>query len=117
MDTHAVICMQVETQHIEAAEQQLVAMPELSFVYETAGPYDLIVVGFFPSVEDLRTFLLTKVGPIPGVMRTDTFHIMRTVKRSYRYIRAGDGAAIAPKRSRTSRPNPTTKASRRSETV
>lgn len=64
--------------------QQLIAMPELSFVYETFGPYDLIVVGFFPSVEDLRTFLTTKVASLAGVMRTDTFHIMRTVKRSYR---------------------------------
>jgi Lrp/AsnC family transcriptional regulator for asnA, asnC and gidA len=113
MNTHAVICMQVETQHIEAAEQQLVAMQELSFVYETAGPYDLIVVGFFPSVEELRTFLLTKVGSIPGIMRTDTFHIMRTVKRSYRYIRAGDSAGIAPRRSRHSQPSGTAKASRR----
>jgi Lrp/AsnC family transcriptional regulator, regulator for asnA, asnC and gidA len=95
LNTHAVICMQVEMQRLEEIEQSLVSMPELSFVYETFGPYDLIVVGFFPDVEELRSFLTAKVASLTGVIRTDTFHIMRTVKRSFRKLATSAQAADA----------------------
>jgi Lrp/AsnC family transcriptional regulator, regulator for asnA, asnC and gidA len=92
LGTHAVIGLRVEQALLEAVSEQLAAMGELSYVYETIGQFDIIVVGFFPSDEELRVFLTQKLARLPGIVRSDTYHIMRTIKRSLRWGEASDAA-------------------------
>ncbi len=87
--THAVIGLHVDLNRVEVLAQRLADMRELSYVYETAGQYDIIIVGFFASDEQLRLFLTRKLARLEGILRTDTFHILRTMKRSLRW---GEGA-------------------------
>lgn len=85
LQIHAVIGLRVDLSVVEDLSASLAAMPELSYVYETTGPWDILAVGFFSSDERLRVFLARKVARLPGVTRVETFHIMRTVKRSFRW--------------------------------
>lgn len=93
--THAVIGMHVELHRAEKVATRLATLRELSYVYETSGQYDVIAVGFFASDEELRIFLTRRLAPIEGILRTDTLHVMRTLKRSLRW---GDSADPDPER-------------------
>lgn len=80
--THVVICLRTEIKRLEHVAGKLAAMPELSYVYVTSGPYDIVAVGFFESDADLHDFLTREVASLPGITRTETFHILRTLRRS-----------------------------------
>lgn len=88
--THAVIGIRVEMSRLENLTAQLAAMRELSYVYETAGQYDIMIVGFFASNDQLREFLARKLAKVDGVISSDTFLVMRSVKRSFRWGEAAD---------------------------
>ena len=94
LQRHAIIGLRVESSRTEELSAALGQMRELSYVYETAGSYDIIVAGFFASDEQLRIFLTRTVARLPGVLRTETFYVMRTVKRSYRWGEADDAPAV-----------------------
>lgn len=105
--THAVIGMRADMNRLEELTAELAAMRELSYVYETTGQYDIIIVGFFASNEQLREFLMRKLAKLEGIISSDTFLVMRTAKRSFRWGEAVDGgeqsaapAESQPKRSR-----------------
>lgn len=88
--THAVIGLRVDLSRLETLASRLAAMRELSYVYETTGAYDILVVGFFASNDQLREFLMRKLATLEGVVSTDTYLVMRTVKRSFRWGEATD---------------------------
>lgn len=79
--THVVICLRTEIRRLEEIAASLAAMPELSYVYVTSGPYDIVAVAFFESDAELHDFLTSNVAKMPGILRTETFHIMRTLRR------------------------------------
>lgn len=85
LQTHAVIGLKVELTRIEQLSAELGGMRELSYVYETTGQFDIIVVGFFTSNDQMREFLTRKLARLEGVIDSDTFLVMRTVKRSFRW--------------------------------
>jgi Lrp/AsnC family transcriptional regulator for asnA, asnC and gidA len=89
LTTHAVIGIRAQVGEIERLASDLAEMRELSYVYETTGQFDIIVVGFFGSNGQLREFLIKKLAKVSGVIDSDTFLVMRTVKRSFRW---GEGA-------------------------
>jgi Lrp/AsnC family transcriptional regulator for asnA, asnC and gidA len=60
-------------------------MREFSYVYQTTGRFDIMAVAFFQSTDQLREFLTRTVGQIGGVIETETFLIMKTAKRSFRW--------------------------------
>jgi Lrp/AsnC family transcriptional regulator for asnA, asnC and gidA len=85
LHTHAVIGLRVDIDRIEPLSDELASMRELSYVYQTAGQFDIIVVGFFASTEQLRVFLTKRLGQLQGVKGTDTYVVLRTMKRSLRW--------------------------------
>ena len=85
LHTHAVIGLRVDIDRIEPLSDELASMRELSYVYQTAGQFDIIVVGFFASTEQLRMFLIKRLGQLQGVKGTDTYVVLRTMKRSLRW--------------------------------
>jgi Lrp/AsnC family transcriptional regulator for asnA, asnC and gidA len=102
--THAVIGIRADMNRLEELTAELTAMRELSYVYETTGQYDIMIVGFFASNDQLREFLMRKLAKVEGVISSDTFLVMRTVKRSFRWGEAGDDELplpSAPRRPRT----------------
>ena len=94
--THAVIGIRADMNRLEDLTAELTAMRELSYVYETTGQYDIMIVGFFASNEQLREFLTRKLAKVEGVISSDTFIVMRTVKRSFRWGEAVDDELPPP---------------------
>jgi Lrp/AsnC family transcriptional regulator, regulator for asnA, asnC and gidA len=88
LQTHAVIGIRADLHRIESLALELASMRELSYVYETTGQFDIIVVGFFASNDSLREFLTRRLAKLTGIVETDTFLVMRTVKRSLRWAEA-----------------------------
>ena len=82
--THVVIMVRTEIKRLEEVAAALAEMPELSYVYVTSGPFDIVSVAFFESDSELHDFLTRKVARLPGILRTETFHIMRTLRRATR---------------------------------
>lgn len=93
LKTHAVISMRIAADQVEPLLVRFSQMREFSYVYQTIGQFDIMGVGFFSSNEQMREFLINTLAPIEGVLETQTFLIVKTAKRSYRWGEAGDNSA------------------------
>lgn len=90
LKTHAVIGLRVGVGHIERLMEEFSRIPEFSYVYQTTGQFDIMAVAFFRSNDQLRDFLTRTLGQLEGVLETQTFLIMKTGKRSFRWGEASD---------------------------
>ncbi|MFE4801653.1 Lrp/AsnC ligand binding domain-containing protein [Streptomyces sp. NPDC056708] len=60
--------------------QALAGHPEAAYVGATTGPTDLHAVLMSHNVQDLFTYLTTRVAALPGVRQAETAPIRRTLK-------------------------------------
>ncbi len=81
--TEAIVALQVDPGKIEEVAAELAAAPEALNVSVTTGAFDLFAWVALPSSEELHNFLLTTVGRIQGVRRSETFVIMSVKKRTF----------------------------------
>lgn len=58
-------------------------LDEVRYVAVLSGRYDVVFASAFQSDAELLEFLTEKVGKIPGVIRLETFRILKTTKRTY----------------------------------
>ncbi len=58
-------------------------LDEVRYVAILSGRYDVVFSSAFRSDAELLEFLTEKVGKIPGVIRMETFRILKTTKRTY----------------------------------
>ena len=65
------------------AAYTLAASPRTRSVDVLGGRYDLFVTGYFSSSDDLLDFLTNTVAQLDGVIETETFQCLRTVKRHF----------------------------------
>ena len=77
----------------------LAEMPQVLAVYLTSGTYDLIVEAALPSNDALLSFLSDSLGSVPGVRRSEAYHILKVLKRARDWSLptlpfAGEGAAL-----------------------
>lgn len=93
LHTHVVIGMRVEVGRIEALLDEFAQMREFSYVYQTTGQFDIMAVAFFRSNDQLRDFLTHTLAKIGGVIETQTFLIMKTAKRTFRWGEGVDAVA------------------------
>lgn len=90
LQTHAIFALRCNLVDLDGTASRLAAMRELSYVYETTGRYDMMAVGFFASNEKVREFITAKLAHEEGITACDTFMVMRTVKRSFRWGETAD---------------------------
>ena len=76
-----IIAVQTDVTQLEATAQRLAELPEVYSVNIVAGTYDIIIEVALPSSGELLSFILDGVVAIPGVRRTDTYHVLKAVKR------------------------------------
>ena len=86
-DLDAVHCsvVTVTTLCVDLAQSQriamaLAAMPEVRWVAQASGEYDLIFEAAFASHEQLLRFLTVSLGALPGIRRLTTSHLLRPLK-------------------------------------
>ncbi len=79
--------VEVELAKTHDVAHALADLDETTYVSYTTGEYDLILVAAFASDEELFHFLTEKIPAIPGIRRVRTNHVLRTIKRTFRYDR------------------------------
>jgi Lrp/AsnC family transcriptional regulator for asnA, asnC and gidA len=89
----AMVCINVQPGHIEAAAQQIAQFPEVTYLFMASGGFDLFVEVYCRDREHFASFLSEQLQKVPGVERTETFMILKMYKLSYRW-----GEAEPPRR-------------------
>jgi len=82
LSTVTFITLDIDLSLVEHITNQLSRLPEVRAIYYTSGHSDLILEAWFPEADDLLYFLTHCIASIPGIRRTDTSHVLRTVKDS-----------------------------------
>ena len=81
------VCLQVHPARISQVVAELVLMPEFRFVYETAGRFNVIAVGFFQNNDAFHRFIGEMLAPLTGIVNMETQLILATNKRKYGLVR------------------------------
>ena len=79
---HTMIGIQTEPAAAPDVAANLSRMPEVLAVYLTSGSYDVLVEAALPSNEDLLCFLSGHLGAVPGVRRSEAYHVLKVLKRA-----------------------------------
>ncbi len=82
----------VQAHRMEEVANAISQLPEVSYLFQAAGEFDLFAEVFCEDREHFVSFLNNKLQQIPGVERTQSFLILKMHKLSYRW-----GNAEAPR--------------------
>jgi Lrp/AsnC family transcriptional regulator for asnA, asnC and gidA len=74
------IAMDIDLSRLDRIADQLTRLPEVRTIYYTTGESDLILEAWFSSSDELMRFLTHRIASIPGIQRTATSHVLRTMK-------------------------------------
>jgi len=86
LPTITFLALDVDLSQLDHVADQLARLPEVRAIHYTSGDSDLIMEAWFPSSDDLLHFLTRQIGSIPGVRRTATLHVLRTIKDSSSWV-------------------------------
>jgi Lrp/AsnC family transcriptional regulator for asnA, asnC and gidA len=81
----AMIGISVKANLITSIADEIAKLPEVAYLFQAAGEFDLIAEVFCRDREHFVTFLNDKLQQIPGVERTQSFMILKMHKLSYRW--------------------------------
>ncbi len=79
------ITLDVDLAQLDRIADELMQAPQVRSVYYTTGESDLLVEAWFRSSDGLLRFLTQRIAAIPGVKRTATWHVLRTIKDCSRW--------------------------------
>ena len=82
-DAPAMIGLSVQPPMLESVAATVAAFPEVSYLIMVSGEFDLIVEVLCRDRDDLASFLNEKLLQVPGVMRSQSFIILRTYKMAH----------------------------------
>lgn len=75
----------IQAGQVEEVAQQISQFPEVSYLFQATGGFDLFAEVFCRDMEHFVSFLNSTLQQIPGVDRTETFMILKMYKLSYRW--------------------------------
>lgn len=82
LTTPIIVGIEVDLVVAQETAEQLAALPEVCSVKMVTGAYDLVVEAVLASHDQLLPFLVDRVAVIPGVKRTETLHVLKTIKQA-----------------------------------
>lgn len=82
-NTVALIGVQADPDKLDDVATRLADLSETQYVALTTGSFDVFIWVALESSEELGNFLRRKVGPTPGVRRTETFVNLAIRKKGY----------------------------------
>jgi Lrp/AsnC family transcriptional regulator for asnA, asnC and gidA len=68
---------------LRALAAQIARMPEVDYLVNTAGRFDLMLEIVCESVNDLQSLINERLRPLPGVRHVEAFVYLELVKESY----------------------------------
>ena len=81
----AMIGISVKANLISSVADEIAMLPEVAYLFQAAGEFDLVAEVFCKDREHFVSFLNNKLQQIPGVERTQSFMILKMHKLSYRW--------------------------------
>lgn len=81
----ALIGLTVQHNQIDAVAREIGRFPEVTYLLMASGEYDLFAEVYCRDMAHLVFFLNEKLRQVPGVLRTETFMILKMYKLSYRW--------------------------------
>ena len=81
----AMIGISVKANLISSIADEIAKLPEVAYLFQAAGEFDLIAEVFCKDREHFVSFLNDKLQQISGVERTQSFMILKMHKLSYRW--------------------------------
>ena len=82
-DAPAMIGVTVQSSLVEKAANVIAQFSEVSYLVMVSGEFDLIVEVLCQDREHFASFLNEKLRQVEGVVRTQSFMILRTFKRAH----------------------------------
>ena len=79
------IGINVQANRISEVAEAIAQFPEVSYLFQAAGEFDLFAEVYCKDKEHFVSFLNDKLQKIPGVNRTQSFLILKMHKLSYRW--------------------------------
>ncbi|MFN2215825.1 MAG: Lrp/AsnC family transcriptional regulator [Anaerolineales bacterium] len=79
------IGINVQANRIEKVADAISKLPEVTYLFQAAGEFDLFAEVYCKDRAHFVSFLNNKLQKIPGVDRTQTFIILKLHKLSYRW--------------------------------
>lgn len=74
------IVAQVEANHVHEIADRIAEFPEVGYVAITTGSQDISIQVYAPSTDDIHRFVVERLAPLPGIIRTNTFVLFKIVK-------------------------------------
>ncbi|MGD2165692.1 MAG: Lrp/AsnC family transcriptional regulator [Anaerolineae bacterium] len=87
----AMVGVGVEIGKSDTVANRVAQFPEVSYLFQASGEFDLFVEVYCKDREHFVDFLNNKLHRIPGILSTRTFMILKMYKLSYRW-----GEAVVP---------------------
>ncbi len=85
----------VQAHRMHEVADAISQLPEVSYLFQAAGEFDLFAEVFCKDREHFVSFLNNKLQKIPGVERTQSFLILKMHKLSYRWGNASPLQSLA----------------------
>ena len=85
LDEAAMIGISVKTNRIAEVADEIAQLPEVTYLFQAAGEFDLFAEVYCRDREHFVSFLNEKLQQIPDIERTQTIFILKMHKLSYRW--------------------------------
>ena len=85
LEEASMIAVTVEGRPIDDVAEEIAELPEVTYLFQAAGEFDLFVEVYCQDREQFVNFLNKKLQQIPGVRGTQSFLILKMYKLSYRW--------------------------------
>ena len=82
-ESEVLVGVQVDADKIDQVADAMADLDQINWVSVTTGSFDIFAWATLRNAEELSSFLRTKVGPIKGVRRLETFVNLGIKKRQY----------------------------------
>jgi len=75
------VVAEVEAHRVRDVAERIAQFPEVGYVSITTGSHDLSIQVYGASTDDIHSFVMEKLAPLRGVVRTNTFVLFKIVKQ------------------------------------
>lgn len=79
----AMIWAELDRTHFLKTAERLATIDNVVYVGLTSGRYDVLIEALFETDDELVEFLATKMTRAMGIVRSETYHVLRTLKINY----------------------------------
>ncbi|MFC1823255.1 Lrp/AsnC family transcriptional regulator [Thermodesulfobacteriota bacterium] len=80
---HVIVGVEAEYKKIKQVTKELGDKDPVFFLGNSIGRYDLMLVAFFRSNEEMYKFMVDEIAQIDGIIRTESHMILKMSKTGY----------------------------------